>query len=123
MKIINRVKEDSIIKKNYMTTEQEILSSLAEIVLRRTNYREHKMRVSMIISVGHLNGNIFNPQKMFNHTATTLIRFLANVALIMGEKKFKAMMYEVIDAIWKIADNDELLDEINNQHSKKKTHG
>ena len=106
-----------------MTREQEILSSLAEIVLRRTNYREHKMRVSMIISVGHLNGNIFNPQKMFNHTATTLIRFLANVALIMGEKKFKAMMYEVIDAIWKIADNDELLDEINNQHSKKNTHG
>jgi hypothetical protein len=41
----------------------------------------------------------------------------------MGEKKFKAMMCEVIDGIWKIADNDELLDEINNQHSKKKTHG
>ena len=106
-----------------MTIEKENLTRLAEIVLRRTNYRENKMRVSTIISVGHLNGNIFNPEKMFNHTATTLVRFLANVAVIMGEKKFKAMMCEVIDGIWKIADNDELLDEINNQHSKKHTHG
>lgn len=105
-----------------ITSEQETFSGLAEIVLRRTSYKENKKLVSTITSVGHLNGNIFNPEKMFNHMATTLIRFLANVATIMGEKKFKAMMYEVIDGIWEIADNDELLDEINNQHSKKHTH-
>ena len=68
-----------------MTIEKENLTRLAEIVLRRTNYRENKMRVSMIISVGHLNGNIFNPPA--EQVTTSEIYVEDTVKVLSDEKK------------------------------------
>jgi len=99
--------------------EKENLQELAEIILAEAKDKSHDKLVTDVIKVGHFNGNIFNPERMFNHSAKVFIRFLEDLAAHIGEKKFKTMMRKFTDDLWKIADDDELLDQINAEHSTK----
>lgn len=100
--------------------EETVLQELAEIILSEAKDKAHDALVTNAIHVGHFNGSIFNPRKMFHRTAPVFIRFLLNIAAQVGEKKFKDMMNRFADALWKIADNNELIEEINNAHASLK---
>lgn len=100
--------------------EEKVLQELAEIILSEAKDKAHDALVTNAIRVGHFNGSIFNPRRMFHRSAPVFIRFLLNIASQIGEKKFKTMMNRFVDALWKIADNDELMDEINNSHVLRK---
>ena len=100
--------------------EEKVLQELAGIILSEAKDKAHDALVTNAIHEGHFNGSIFNPKRTFHRTAPVLIRFLLNIAAQIGEAKFKAMMHRLVDALWDIADNDELLDEINASHASLK---
>ncbi len=97
--------------------EEKILQELAEIILAEAKHKSHETLVTNVLKEAHLNGSIFNPRRMFHHSAIVFIRFLINIAAQIGKSKFKDMMSRFSDMIWQIADDDDLVKEINNNHA------
>ena len=79
-------------------TESQFQRKLAEIILSYVNnmYRGFRHDVQ---SVGHFNGSVFMPKRMFHHVASTFFRFLLCLAAAMTDQEFKRMMFELADYI------------------------
>ena len=64
-------------------TESQFQRKLAEIILSYVNnmYRGFRHDVQ---SVGHFNGSVFMPKRMFHHVASTFFRFLLCLAAALS---------------------------------------
>lgn len=89
---------------------------LLEIIISTVENVSSAVNKSDILKLGHFNGSIFRPSRMLRCKTSTWYRFLINVAPQMGEKQFKKMMEDFADRLWEIANDDELLDDINSLH-------
>ena len=96
--------------------ETKTFFKLLEIIISTVENVSSAVTKSDILKLGHFNGSIFRPSRMLRCKTSTWFRFLINVAPQLGEKQFKKMMADFADRLWEIANDDELLDEINSQH-------
>lgn len=68
-------------------------------------------------AVGHFNGSVFMPKRMFHHMSSTFFRFLLCLAAAMTEKDFKRLIFDLADYICEIA-NSEHFECINDEHAE-----
>ena len=101
-------------------TEKRLLE-LAQVITDEVNAQSKTKEAfkTTILAVGHMNGSIFNPTKIFNSLTLTFIRLLLNIAAYISEKEFRKMMDDFTTAILAIADSDDF-DAINAEHAKRK---
>lgn len=97
-------------------TENQFLRKMAEIILSFVNNKYRGFRHD-VQTVGHFNGNVFMPKRMFHHVASTFFRFLLCMAASMTEQEFKRMMFELADYICEVADSKDF-ERINNEHAE-----
>ena len=97
-------------------TECQFQRKLAEIILSYVNnmYRGFRHDVQ---SVGHFNGSVFMPKRMFHHVASTFFRFLLCLAAAMTDQEFKRMMFELADYICQVAESKDF-ERINDEHAE-----
>mgnify|MGYP007056247686 CR=1 FL=1 len=97
-------------------TENQFLRNLAEIILGYVNNKYRGFRHD-VQTVGHFNGSVFMPKRMFHHVASTFFRFLLCMAASMTEQEFKRMMFELANYICEVADSEDF-NRINGEHAE-----
>jgi hypothetical protein len=95
-------------------TECQFLRNLADIIVSHVDMKYRGFRHDVQV-VGHFNGSLFMPKRMFHHVSSTFFRFLLCLAAAMTEKEFKRMMFELADYICQIADSKHF-ERINDEH-------
>ena len=105
-----------------MEKTEERVMELAQVITDVVNVqsKDKESFKKTILTVGHMNGSIFNPMKTFNHSTLTFIRLLLSLAAYMGDKEFEKMMRNFTTKLLAIADSDDF-DAINAAHARVKT--
>ena len=97
-------------------TENHFLRNLADILISHVDKKYRGFRHDVQV-VGHFNGSVFMPKRMFHHVSSTFFRFLLCLAAAMTEKEFKRMMFELADYIYQIAESKHF-ECINDEHAE-----
>lgn len=99
--------------------EQIFLGKLAECILRTVSDKKYKNLRATVIKEGHFNGRVHSCIQMSNMVTRNLCRYLLNIAMGVSRKDFMAMMTEIANEIYKVADS-EIAETINKSHARKK---
>jgi hypothetical protein len=97
-------------------TESQFQRKLAEIILGFVDNKYRGFRRD-VQAIGHFNGSIFMPKRMYHHVASTFFRFLLCLAAAMTEQEFKRMMFELADYIREVADSKDF-ERINDERAE-----
>ena len=95
--------------------EKAFLNELARMILCVVHSKKYPKLERDIMTNTNFNRRVFSSDFVFRQITKNFIRFILNMAMVMGEKDFKAMGHAVVDYIWEASD-DGTGDDINKEH-------
>jgi hypothetical protein len=99
--------------------EQIFLCQLADIIIRTVSNKKYKNLKTTIIQEGHFNGRVHTHEQMSCMVMRNFVRYLLNIGMEIPRKDFEAMMMQLTDEFYRVADS-EIADIINQAHARKK---